>query len=122
MKSAPAGGESPKVDKPLNPHTERTAPDSPKPSSPKDVQGSPGACGALTSSTHATLSQDAASTSSGPEPAESPRASPPSPQSCGLEAADGSQHGKGSSMPQSKEPPRYRSWVAESLWDNPDFI
>jgi hypothetical protein len=56
------------------------------------------------------------------EPAESPRASPPSPQSHGLEAIGGSQHGEGSSVPQSEEPPWQHSWVAESLWDNLDFI
>jgi hypothetical protein len=46
MKSAPAGGESLKVDKPLSPQAERNALDSSKPSSPKDAQGSPGAGGA----------------------------------------------------------------------------
>jgi hypothetical protein len=50
-KSTLVGGVSPKVDKPLNPHDENTALDSPKPSSPKGTQGSPGVGGALTSPT-----------------------------------------------------------------------
>jgi hypothetical protein len=49
VKSAPAGIESPKVDKPPIPQAERTVPDSLKPSSPKGAQGSPGAGGASTS-------------------------------------------------------------------------
>jgi hypothetical protein len=53
-KSTPAGGESPKVEKPSSPQAERTTPDSLKPSRPKGVQGSPGASGTLTSSTHDT--------------------------------------------------------------------
>jgi hypothetical protein len=78
-KSAPTDSEFPKVDKPPSPQAERTAPDPPKPSSPKDARGSPGVGGALTSLTRAASSQDPAGTSSGPELAESPRASPPSP-------------------------------------------
>jgi hypothetical protein len=61
-------------------------------------------------------------TSSVPEPTESPRASPPSPQSHGLGAAGRSQHGEGSSTPQPEEALQQRSWVAESLWDNSNFI
>jgi hypothetical protein len=100
------------VNKPTSPQAERTTPDSPKPSSPKGAHGSPGAGSAPTSLTHAALGQDPARTSSGLEPVESPRASPPSPQSYGLGAASGSQHGEGSSVPQSEKPPQQRSWVA----------
>jgi hypothetical protein len=104
-KSAPVGGESPKVDKPLCPQTERTAPDPPKPSSPKSVRGSLDVGGALASPTHATSGQIPVGTSSVSEPTESPRASPPSPRSHGLGAASGSQHGEGSSAPQPEEVP-----------------
>jgi hypothetical protein len=52
MKSTPAGGESPKVEKPSSPQAERMMPDSLKPSRPKGVQGSPGASGTPTSPTH----------------------------------------------------------------------
>jgi hypothetical protein len=79
--------------------------DPPKPSSLKGARGSTGAGGALTSPTCATPGQDPIGTSSGPEPAESPRASPPSPQSYGLGVAGGSQHGEGTSVPQYEEPP-----------------
>jgi hypothetical protein len=78
-KCAPTGDESPKVGKPPSPQAERTVIDPPKLSSPKSERRSPGAGGAPTSPTHATLGQDPKGTSSGPEPAESPRASPPSP-------------------------------------------
>jgi hypothetical protein len=105
VKSAPADDESPKVDRPLSPQAERTAPNSPKPPSPKGARGSPSVGGAPTSPTHATPGQDPAGTFSVPETAESPRASTPSAKSHGLEAAGGSQHGEGSSMPQPKEPP-----------------
>jgi hypothetical protein len=86
VKSASADGESPKVNKPTSPQAKRTTPDSPKPSSPKGAHGSPGAGSAPTSLTHAAPGQDLARTSSGLEPAESPRASPQalSPMDSGL--------------------------------------
>jgi hypothetical protein len=96
-KNTLAGGEFPKVDKPLSPQAEKIKPDSPKPSSPKDVQGSPGAGGAPTSPIRVTPDQDPADASSVPGPTESPRMSHPSPQSHGLKAIGGSQHGEGSS-------------------------
>jgi hypothetical protein len=73
-------------DKPSSPQAERTTPDSPKPSSPKGVQGSLGAGGASTSLAYAAPDQGPAGTSSGLEPAEPPRASPqaPSPMDMGL--------------------------------------
>jgi hypothetical protein len=101
--SALFGGKSPTVDKPPRPQAERTVPNPPKPSSTKDTQGSPGSGGALTSPTHAIPGQDPTGTSSGPEPIESPKISPSSLQSNGLRAVGGSQHGEGSSMPQSEE-------------------
>jgi hypothetical protein len=103
VKSALASGESSKVDKPLSPQAERTTLDSPKPSSPKIVRRSLGAGGAPTSPTRVSPVQDHAGTSSVPEPTESPKVSPPSPQSHGLEAGGGSQHGEGLSAPQHEE-------------------
>jgi hypothetical protein len=121
-KSAPIGSESPKVDKPPSPPAEKTAPEPPKPPSPKDTQGSPGVGGAPPSPTHAASGQNPTGTSSGLESSKSPEASSPSPWSYGLRAAGGYQHGEGSSVPQSEEPLQHHSWVAESLWDNPEFI
>jgi hypothetical protein len=72
MKSTLAGDESSKVNKPPSPQAERTAPNSLKPSSPKGVQGSPGAGGALTSPTRVTPDQDPMDASSVPGPTESP--------------------------------------------------
>jgi hypothetical protein len=95
-KSAPIGNESPKVDKPPSPQVERTVPDPPKPLSPKDARGFPGAGSALTSPSRAASGQD---------PAESPGACPPSPQSYGLGAASRYQCGEVSFMPQSEEIP-----------------
>jgi hypothetical protein len=120
--STPAGEVSPKVDKPPSPQTEKTMPDALKPSNPNGAQGYPGAGSAPTSPTHATLDHDLVGASSVMGPAKSPRVSPPSPRSHGLGAADEYQRGEGSSVPQPEEVLRQHSWVAESLWDNPDFI
>jgi hypothetical protein len=87
------------VDKPLSPRAEKVMPDPLKPSSPKGEQGSPGAGGALTSPIHAAPNQDPVDASSVPRPAESPRMSPPRPQSHGHGVASGFQHGEGSSVP-----------------------
>jgi hypothetical protein len=97
-------------------------PDSLKPSSQKGAQVSLGAGGVPMSPIHAAPDHDPAGASSMLGPTESPRASPPSPYSHGLEATGGSQRGEGSSVPQLEEVPWQRSWVAESLWDNLDFI
>jgi hypothetical protein len=78
-KSAPADSESPKVDKPPSPQAKRTMLDSLKSSSSKSARGSPGAGGASTSPSCATLGQDPAGASSVSEPIEPPRGSPPSP-------------------------------------------
>jgi hypothetical protein len=45
-----------------------------------------------------------------------------SPRSYGLRATSGYHPGEGSSMPWPKNPPRQYSQVAESLFDNPEFI
>jgi hypothetical protein len=65
---------------------------------------------------------DAANNSPRLESAEQPKMPPPSPQSHGLGAPGGSQNGEGSSIPQSRKQPQPFSYVAESQWDNLDFI
>jgi hypothetical protein len=102
-----ASGESLKVDKPLSLEAEKTVPDSLKPSSPKGVQGSPSASGALTSLTCAAPDHDPTGASSVSGPTESPRMFPPSPWSHGLGAAGGSQRGEGSSTSHPEEVPRW---------------
>jgi hypothetical protein len=51
-----------------------------------------------------------------------PEVIPPSPWSYGLGAPDGLHTGEGSSVPSFGTQPRLFSLVAESLWDNLDFI
>jgi hypothetical protein len=65
---------------------------------------------------------DAANNPPRPESAEQPEMPPPSPRSYGLGTPSGSQNGEGSSMPWSGKQLRPFLHVAESLWDNPDFI
>jgi hypothetical protein len=89
VKSASAGGESPKVDKPLSPQAERTVPDSSKPLSPKGVLNNTSAESALTSPPHAASSHDAVDTSPRLEPAMFPEVPPLSPQFGGLKATGG---------------------------------
>jgi hypothetical protein len=97
-------------------------PEPSNPPSPKDVQGSPSTGGTLPSPSRATSGHNLAGASSGIELAVSPKASPPSPWSYGLESTGGHQTGEGSSVPQSEKPLQQHSWVTESLWDNPKFI
>jgi hypothetical protein len=89
IKSVPAGGESPKVDKPLSPPTENSMPEPSKLLSPESAQGRTGAEGTPTSTSCANSSHDAANIPPRPEPAEIPEASPPSPQSYVLGASGG---------------------------------
>jgi hypothetical protein len=98
-KSAPVGGESPKVEKPLSAHVEKTVSESLKPPSPKDTQRSPSVGGAPSFPTHAASDPNPAGTSSGSEPAKSPEDPPPSPRSYGLRVVGWYQPGKGSSAP-----------------------
>jgi hypothetical protein len=105
-KSALVSGESRKVDKPPSPQAEKIVPEPSKPPSPKDVQGSPVTRGAPPSPTRATSGHYSAGASSGPEPAESPKASPPGPRSYGLRSTIGHQTGNGSSVPRSEKPPQ----------------
>jgi hypothetical protein len=57
-----------------------------------------------------------------PEPAELPEASPPNPQSYGLGAPSGPRLDEGSSAPESRKQPLQYLCVAETIWDNLDFI
>jgi hypothetical protein len=121
-KGTPASVESPKEDKPMNPHAKKTMLESPKPPSPRGTQGSPSASGAPSSPTQAASGSNLMGASSAPEPTESPKASPPSPRSYGLGVTGGYQPGEGSSAPQSKRQPQQYSWVTDSLCENPKFI
>jgi hypothetical protein len=122
MKGAPTGGESLKVDKPPSPQAEKSAPESLKPPSPSNEQGSTGTEGTPTSSFHGTPSHDTMNISQRSELTETPEVIPPSPWSLGLGAPGGPHTSKGSSRPSSGAQPQPFSHVAESLWDNPDFI
>jgi hypothetical protein len=105
-KSAPVGGESPKVTNPLAPNTEETAQASRKPLNPSGTQNSPGAGGAPSSPSRAASSPNPTGASSGPEPAGFPRTSPTNPWYYGLRAISGYHPREGSSTPRPKNPPR----------------
>jgi hypothetical protein len=122
VKGVPTGGESPKVDKPPSPQAEKSAPESPKPSSPGNAQGPTGTEDTLTSSFHATLSHNTVNISQMVDPTEMPDVIPLSPWSYGLRAPSGPHTCEGSSVPTSRAQLCLFSHVVESLWDNPDFI
>jgi hypothetical protein len=69
-----AGGESPKVDKPLSPSTKKSVQEKSKPPSPGNANGSAGAEGAPPSPTAADSRCDAARDSSRLDPTECSRA------------------------------------------------
>jgi hypothetical protein len=121
-KSAPVGGESLKVTKPLAPNTKEIVQESRKPQIPGGTQNSPGAGGAPSSPPRTASSPNPVGASSGPKPAEFPRTSPTSHRSYGLRAASGYHPGEGLSTPRPKNPPHQYSQVAESLFDNPKFM
>jgi hypothetical protein len=121
-KSVPVGGESPKMDKPPSLQTEKTTLEPTKPRSPEDAQGPVNVENAPTSLTPFTSSHDVVLDSLRPEYAKCPGMFLWSPRSHGREAPGGSQPDEGSSMPRSREQPRPHSRIAESMWDNPDFI
>jgi hypothetical protein len=110
------------VDKPLSLLAEKSTLETSKPSSPESAQGPTSAEGTLTSPYCANLSHNTTNISPRPEPTEIPEASPPSPRFYGLEASSGLYTCKGSSVHSSGTQPRVFSHVAESLWDNPNFI
>jgi hypothetical protein len=121
-KNPTAESESPKVDKPLSSPIGKPTPEVPKPLSPKD-SGVPANNESAPSFPSATgLGSNATQPSPHPEPFKHPEVSPQSPQSFGHGAPRGSQPGGNSFVPRSRKQPRQYSRVAESLWDNPDFI
>jgi hypothetical protein len=122
VKGVPTSCESPKVDKPLSPQAEKPTLESLKSPSPGNAQGPTSAVGTPTSSLHATPSHDATKIPQRPETTEMPEVIPPSHRSSGLGAPGGPHTGEGSSVPSSGAQPRPFSHVAESLWDNLDFI
>jgi hypothetical protein len=83
----------------------KSAPEPPKPPSPKGSHSHAGAEATLTSPSHVALSHVAAGTCPRPEPVEFHKVSPLSPQSYGLSATGGPRHSKGSSDPQSEKQP-----------------
>jgi hypothetical protein len=56
------------------------------------------------------------------ETPKSPKTTPPNPQSYGLGAVGGVHLGEDSSIPSSRRQQRIYSQVAESLWDNLEFV
>jgi hypothetical protein len=110
------------VDKPLSPQAEKTTPEPLTHLSLTGAQSPISAVGTPTSPTHMASGWDAANNSPRPKSAKCPDMPPPSPWSYGLGALGGSQNGERSSMPQSRKQPRLFLHVAESLWDNLDFI
>jgi hypothetical protein len=122
VKSAPVGGESPKVDKPPRPQVEKTVPEPPKPPSQKDARGSPGVGGAPPSPTRAASSHNPRGYFLKPGANRFAKASPLSPWSYGLGFAGRYQPGEGSSVPQSGKKLHQHSRAVESLGDNPEFI
>jgi hypothetical protein len=118
-KSVPAGSESPNVDKPQSPfgkknaqgspkavkppspQAERTALESPKFPCPESAENLPGDGGASSSSTHAAPNQNPMTSPSNQETTESPKVTPPNPQSYGLGSIGGRQPGGDLSAPSS---------------------
>jgi hypothetical protein len=98
------GNESLKATKPLTPNAKETEQEPPKPPRPNGAPNSYGTSGALTLPTQAALSANPVGASSDPEPTESPRTSPMSPQSYGFGAAGGYHHEEGSSVPRPEKP------------------
>jgi hypothetical protein len=121
-KNVPAGGESPKVDKPMSPSAEKPTLEKSSPPSTGKAKGYVGAEGAPPSPTTADSRRDTTHDSPRPDPTELSGMSPQNSQSYGLGAPGGHQLGEGSSIPESRKQPRQYSHAAESLWDNLEFI
>jgi hypothetical protein len=110
------------VDKPLSPSIGKTFSKTSKHPCPKHTNASTGAAGIPTSPSVADSGHDAANQSPRLDLTAHQEASPQSPKSFGLGAHGGPQTGEGSSVPRPENQPCQYSRVAESLWDNPDFI
>jgi hypothetical protein len=114
--------ESPKVNKPTSPSARKTLPKMPNPPGSEDTQVPIGSASNPTSPPNADLRCDAGYQSPGPDPTMHQDAFPISPKSFGLGAHGAPQLGEGSSMLRPRKQPWQYSCVAESLWDNSDFI
>jgi hypothetical protein len=104
-KSVPMNGQSPKADKPPTPNIEKSMPESLNPPSLGGAQNSPRAGGTPSSSAQASPSSGLAGAFSGSRPAESPKTSPPGPQSYGLRSANGYPLGGDSFVPHPEKQP-----------------
>jgi hypothetical protein len=87
-----------------------------------NIEDSAGTKGVVTSQSDACFRHDAAHQSPRLEPTDHLKASPQSPKSFGLGVIGPHQPGEGSSVPSSGKHPCQHSYVAESLWDNLNFI
>jgi hypothetical protein len=114
--------ESPKVDKPLSPSARKTFPETSKPLSPKNNNALASAASNLTSPCAANLGHDATHQSARQDPTEHQEVSPQSPKSFRLGAHGGPQNGEGPFVPRPEKQLHQYLHVAESLWDNLDFI
>jgi hypothetical protein len=76
VKSVPAGGESPKADKPPSPPTEKSMSEPSKHLSPESAEGPTSGVGTPTSTSCANSSHVAVNIPPRPEPAEIPEVSP----------------------------------------------
>jgi hypothetical protein len=114
--------ESPKVDKPPSHSTRKALPKLLNPSGIEGTHVPTGAASNPTSPPAADSRCDAARQSPSPDPAMQQDASPITPKSFGLGAHGQPQPGEGSSVLRSGKQPQQYLRVAESLWDNPDFI
>jgi hypothetical protein len=114
--------EYPKVDKSSSPLTGKSTSKMLKPPDPEDTKEPASAKSVPTTPSDAILGRGAAHQFPRPEPTEHHEASPRSPKSFGLRAPGGRQPIEGSSVPRSEEQPCQYSCVAESPWDNLDFI
>jgi hypothetical protein len=121
-KNLPPETESPKVDKPPSPSAGKTFPEMPNPLGPEYTNVLAGATSNPTSPFVTDLRRDTIYQSTRPDLTERQEASPLSPKSFGLGACGGPQPREGSSMQRPEKQSRQYSHVAESLWDNPDFI
>jgi hypothetical protein len=115
-------GESPKMDKPPSPSTRKPLQRHQTPAGSEGTRNPTGPMSNPTSPPTSDSQCDATHQYPRPDPARHQDASPVSPKSFGLGAHGGQQSGEGPSVLRSWKQPRQYSRVAESLWDNLDFI
>jgi hypothetical protein len=110
------------VDKPSSPSDGKTLPETPNPLGLEDINVPTGAASNPTSLSVADLIRGTAHQSLRLDPTERQDAFPLSPMSFGLGAHGGPQPGESSYVPRPEKQQRQYPYVAESLWDNPNFI